>query len=292
MITYTNSAGCTKTATVTVSAAPTITGTLTVCIGSTTQLTGTAIAATSTPWVSATTTVATVSATGLVTGVAAGTSVITYTNSGGCKKTATVTVSALPAQPGAFTTSTAAVIPGTTSYVYTVPLVAGMTYTWSFSGLGATITGTTNSVGVVYSLTATLGTLSVTARNAAGCTSIARSLAITGLKSATIPINNLQGDVKEPDVVLEVKLADNQLIVYPNPTMGRATFEFHINENAKVALDIFSVGGQHIARIYHADTEAGIRHTVFFDQTLPSGIYPCVMSWNGKMITVKLVIVQ
>src|SRR4030095_11493593 len=87
-----NSAGCSTTATVTVNARPTITGTLTVCVGATTQLTGSGTPAAVNPWVSGTPGVATVSNTGLVTGVAAGTSVITYTNSNGCTQTATVTV--------------------------------------------------------------------------------------------------------------------------------------------------------------------------------------------------------
>jgi hypothetical protein len=78
--------------TVTVNPLPTITGTLTTCIGTTTQLTGSASAATVNPWVSSVPAVATVNATGLVTGVAAGTTVITYTNSNNCLTTATITV--------------------------------------------------------------------------------------------------------------------------------------------------------------------------------------------------------
>ncbi|HEX9152640.1 MAG TPA: Ig-like domain-containing protein, partial [Flavobacterium sp.] len=99
VITYTNSDGCQKTATVTVNALPTITGTLTICVGSTTQLTGSGSPASSNPWVSASPGVATVSNSGLVTGISAGTAVITYTNSNGCQKTATVTVNANPAAP-------------------------------------------------------------------------------------------------------------------------------------------------------------------------------------------------
>src|SRR5206468_3449659 len=84
----------------TVNALPAITGTLSVCVGSTTQLAGSGTAAASNPWVSATPAVATVNSTGLVTGVAAGTSVITYTNNNGCSITATVTVNALPTITG------------------------------------------------------------------------------------------------------------------------------------------------------------------------------------------------
>jgi hypothetical protein len=93
-------AGCTtsmsNTVTVTVNALPTITGTLSVCIGSTTQLTGSGTAAASNPWVSASTGIATVNATGLVSGLSAGTSIITYTNNNGCSNTATVAVNPIP----------------------------------------------------------------------------------------------------------------------------------------------------------------------------------------------------
>jgi Ig-like domain CHU_C associated/Bacterial Ig-like domain (group 2) len=81
-------------ATLTVNALPAITGTLSVCAGSTTQLAGSVTAASSNPWVSSAPLKATVSSTGLVTGVAAGTANITYTNSNGCSRTVTVTVNA------------------------------------------------------------------------------------------------------------------------------------------------------------------------------------------------------
>ncbi len=94
VVTYTNSNGCTNTVQITVNPKPTITGNATVCAGSMTQLTGSATAAATTPWVSASPSVATVSSTGMVTGVAAGTSVVTYKNSNGCAQTVTITVTA------------------------------------------------------------------------------------------------------------------------------------------------------------------------------------------------------
>lgn len=75
---------------------PTISGTLTICAGSTTQLTGSGTPATPLAWVSASPGIATVDNSGLVTGVSAGTSVITYTDINGCINTVTVTVNALP----------------------------------------------------------------------------------------------------------------------------------------------------------------------------------------------------
>ncbi|MFB0903741.1 MAG: hypothetical protein QMB11_05120, partial [Nonlabens sp.] len=77
-------------------ALPTITGTLNVCLGATIALTGSGTADTTTPWTSGTPSFATVSNSGVVSGIASGTSVITYKNNNGCTITATVTVNSLP----------------------------------------------------------------------------------------------------------------------------------------------------------------------------------------------------
>ncbi len=92
------------TRTVTVTGAPTagtIAGVSTLCTGSTSQLTSNPTTNTNGTWTSSNTAVATVSSTGLVTGVSAGTATITYTvaGSGGCASvstTSTVTINALP----------------------------------------------------------------------------------------------------------------------------------------------------------------------------------------------------
>lgn len=81
---------CNATTTFTVNAVPaSISGTLSVSSGSTTQLTDATAGGT---WASASTSIATVGTAGLVTGVSAGTSTISYTLSTGCYATAVVTV--------------------------------------------------------------------------------------------------------------------------------------------------------------------------------------------------------
>ncbi|WP_162793734.1 Ig-like domain-containing protein [Runella rosea] len=91
---------------------------------------------------------------------------------GGCN------TSGAPAQPANFTASTATVCKGQAGVVYAVPTVSGVTYNWSYSGTGATINGTGNSITINFAANATAGTLSVTAANGAG-TSPALTLAIT-----------------------------------------------------------------------------------------------------------------
>jgi len=111
-----------------------------------------------------------------------GTLSVTATATNGCgisiARTLPITVNPLPNQPSAFTTSSLTVCQGQNSVTYTVPNDPTVTYNWSYTGTGATITGTTNSVTVSFSNTATSGTLNVTATNSCN-TSIARSVAVT-----------------------------------------------------------------------------------------------------------------
>ncbi|MES2704592.1 MAG: Ig-like domain-containing protein, partial [Bacteroidota bacterium] len=94
-ITYTAATGCFATTTVTVNPGPgVITGTLSVCIAQTTTLSTSAAGGI---WSSSNPAVATVNASGVVTGMTDGTSTITYSLGTGCVATAVVTVTPLPA---------------------------------------------------------------------------------------------------------------------------------------------------------------------------------------------------
>jgi hypothetical protein len=162
-----------NTITITVNPLPAITGTLSECEGSTTQLTGSVTAAVSNPWVSASTGVATVNSTGLVTGVSAGTSVITYTNNNGCSIPATVTVSALPSATISYTGSPYCSNSGTASVTFTG--TTGGTYS---STAGLTINSTT---GAITLGTSTLGTYTVTytVASSGGCSQYQTTATIT-----------------------------------------------------------------------------------------------------------------
>ena len=130
-ITYTNSSGCSNSALITVVATPVITGSNALCSGYTTQLAATGTAAVTSPWISGTPGVAIVNNTGLVTPVGVGTSLITYTNSAGCTKSATVSVSqsaAITGQPVG-----APVCLGSTATLTAATVGAGASLQWEVS---------------------------------------------------------------------------------------------------------------------------------------------------------------
>ena len=105
----------------------------------------------------------------------------------GTARTLSITVNGLPAQPGAFSASTSTVCQGQNSVVYTVPTVVGATsYTWTYSGTGASFSSTSNSVSINYSAVSTSGTLSVSANSACG-SGTARTLSITVNTAPVIP---------------------------------------------------------------------------------------------------------
>ncbi|MES2701549.1 MAG: Ig-like domain-containing protein [Bacteroidota bacterium] len=150
---------CTRTATsaVTVNPLPAaITGTLAVCEGLTTTL---ASATTGGTW-SSSTTVATIDAAGIVTGILPGTATITYTLSSGCLVTADITVNAVPAS----ITGTLTVCEGSTATLSSA--TAGGT--WSSSAIGI---ATVDAAGIVSGVSAGTGTITYTLPT--GCISTA-----------------------------------------------------------------------------------------------------------------------
>ncbi len=157
-ITYTSAAGCVVTADVTVNPSPSaILGTLTVCTGLTTSLTD---ATTGGTWSSTGT--ASVSPSGMVTGVSPGTATITYAlTATGCITKAIVTVNALP-----------------TAILGTMELCAGTTTTLSDLAAGGTwISGATatatvgSATGIVTGgAVTTASTATITYTLGTGCT--------------------------------------------------------------------------------------------------------------------------
>ena len=146
--------GCPGTYTVTVNPNDPITGTASVCVGNTTQLSNAIAGGT---WNSSNTN-ASVNTTGLVSGVIAGTSIISYTTSSGCLSTKIVTVDPVDPITGATT-----ICAGGTSTL--ADGVAGGT--WSTSNTAVATVGLTT--GVVTGVAT--GACNITYVTPAGCIS-------------------------------------------------------------------------------------------------------------------------
>ncbi len=225
-ITFTNSSSCQSTAVVTINPLPTITGNLNVCAGLTTQLTGSPTATATTPWTSSNTAIATISNTGLVTGVSAGTTTITYTNSNGCSQTAVVTVNALPTA----TIAGASTICAGTSTTFTISGTPNATVVYSNGAANSNVV--LNAAGTATVNTGVLNTTTtytlVSAQSAAPASC---SNTLTG--SITITVNPIP--VMSPVANMIVCPGDNVLIPVFTSNPTGATYAW-TNSNTAIGL--------------------------------------------------------
>lgn len=144
-ISYTTAAGCSAATIVTVTAVPPITGPTMICIGATAALSDGMPGG---GWTSSNTAIASVSLTGVVTGISGGSAIITYTVPGGCYATIPVTISTFSA------TTVNAVVCSGSSYAF-----AGATYTITGTYTHTFVTATCDSV---VTLNLTVNPLSAT----------------------------------------------------------------------------------------------------------------------------------
>jgi len=189
-VTGTNSQGCSGSATVTVTInPPTISGNLTLCPSGTTQLTATGTPSSSAPWVSSNTGVASVTNTGLVTGITAGSSTITFTDNNGCTNTATITVNPTPTVtvPSNIILCDSSVVAAAT-FVSNPP---GGTFSWTNSntaiGLASSGTGNIPQFTAINTGTTPI-TATITVTPATTCPGIPSSYTITVNPTPTVAV--------------------------------------------------------------------------------------------------------
>ncbi|MES2702626.1 MAG: GEVED domain-containing protein [Bacteroidota bacterium] len=169
IITYQLPTGCINTATLVVNALPaTITGTMQVCHGLTATL---ASATTGGTWSSSAAATATVDAMGVVTGVAPGNAIVTYTLATSCITTANVVVNPLPAAIGG-----------------TLQVCQGLTTALSNTDAGGT--WASGSTGV-----ATISTSGVATGVAAGASTITYTLPTGCINTANLVVDPLPANI-------------------------------------------------------------------------------------------------
>jgi hypothetical protein len=68
-------------------------------------------------------------------------------------------------------------------------------------------------------------------------------------------------------------VAAASLTVYPNPSSGRINFTFSISESSRVTLDILSMNGSLITRVFEGQVDKSVEKTINYDSQLPQGVY-------------------
>jgi uncharacterized protein YjdB len=174
---YSLGTGCTVKKTITVNASPSpITGILNVCVGSTTTLADPTPGGT---WTSTTPAVGTISVGGVVTGISAGTTLISYTV-GSCPALATVTVNPLPTVIGG-----------------TLTVCVGETTNLTDGIPGGTWT-------IAPTIIATIGSTSGTVMGVSGGTAVVTYTLPTGCKmTAVVTVNPLPAAIGGPGTVCQ-----------------------------------------------------------------------------------------
>jgi uncharacterized protein YjdB len=228
MITYNVSAGCSRTSSVTVNALPTaIAGNTSICQGASTVLSSPGSAGVS--WASTNTGVATIGSTsGVVSGVSAGTTTISFLATTGCIRTTTVTVNTVPSA-GTITGPSTVIVGNTISLSDAV--VGG---TWISSN---TAKASVNSSGLVTGIATGLATISYTVSNGGCMVSATKSISVTSTRPG-ITGSDGNGD---------------GISVYPNPTSGI----FTLQSSVAGTLSLFTMEGRLIA-IYNVEEGATV----------------------------------
>ena len=269
------------TATVMVNAKPAITGTLSVCTGSTTQLSGSGTPSGSSPWISSAAGIATVSNSGLVTGVATGTSVITYTNSNGCSITANISVSAAAVGGTIASVSTCSATAGN----LTLTGYTGNVVRWESSTNGGTTWATiSNTTGSQPYTTAPQTTLYRAAVQSGSCSPVYSAIASVGIHNiwtGTISTDWFTpgnwSDLQLPGtgcpLVIIPQVTSN---LYPVMTSGTAAINnLQINADASLTITdaILQIAGTMINSGIFDVSNGTIELNGSSNQSIPAGLF-------------------
>ncbi len=199
-----------------VTAAPsagTLSGTQAICVGNTTTFSSSVSGG---AWTSSDTTIATVNTSGVITGVASGTTTITYTvaGTGGCADaTATRTV-IITAAPSAGTLSgiQSVLVGGTTTFTSTVSGGA-----WTSSN---TAVASVNASGVIIGVATGTATITYTVTGTGGCADAAatRTVVVSSVINAVndTPVAISAGD-STPSVITNDTLDGSPVVIGTNP---------------------------------------------------------------------------
>ena len=108
--------------------------------------------------------------------------------------TTPITVNGALPQPGVFTQSTTAVCPNTNNVAFAVPIVSGaVSYQWTYTGTGVTLSGTTNAITANFATNATSGDVQVIAIGPCG-NSVPQSVSVAIGVGGLVVLDNIVGN--------------------------------------------------------------------------------------------------
>jgi len=108
-----------------------------------------------------------------------------------------------------------------------------------------------------------------------------------------IPDENGEEDNPEFPVGLDPDLKNNgySLTVYPNPVTTSSMVSYRINASAHVLLNLYDEKGQQVSTVVDETLSPGEYSASLKAETLPSGVYICVLVIDGKIMgRVKVVV--
>jgi hypothetical protein len=83
--------------------------------------------------------------------------------------------------------------------------------------------------------------------------------------------------------------AELSLQCSPNPWPGHGAIRFRLPQAGHVRLAVFDAQGRELARPIDGLRPAGEQSTVFEGASLPPGVYPVRLEWNGRVVTSRFV---
>ena len=240
-----------------------ITGTMSACVGSTATLSDATPGGT---WSSSNPAVATIgSATGIYTGVSAGTAIITYSVISAGSTTATVTITDVPSA-GSITGSSLVCV----GYTTTLADAAGPG-TWTSSN---TAMATVSSSGVVTGVAAGTVTISCSYTNSCGTASATHTMTVNPHSMCSLGMTSTNNN------------SDPTLTVLPNPNNGSFTINLNSEKAEPVQITITNITGavvKELAATTNNPTE------INFNQNIP-GVYFITATTNGGKYFTKMII--
>ncbi len=257
--------GCFTSVSLTVDTLPllsNITGTTVLCSSTYTTLVETVPGGV---WSSSNTSIGTVSSTGLVTGLIAGTDTIiyTYTNSCGAEsKSTSITVNALPVVD--------AITGGSTLNIGSTITLADATTGGAWSSSAASIATVNSATGVVTGVALGNAVISYTVTNSSGCTNYTTELV----------------DVVPP-AGIEAVNANTPFSVFPNPAHGTVNIGWNNLSISNVAVAVTDLTGKTIIN----KTITGNATSAQIDiSALKAGIYLVIINNDGQKYYSKIVV--